>query len=165
MPITDRILALLERALTTRDPKAALRALTALRVELDVFERQQVARALEAGDSFGAVAAALGISRQAAHRRYRSVLEERTARFVIAPDARKVLMRARAEAGRAGAPSVTVAHLRAALIADGYLPGPRTAPPPTGNGPGLDPELRDLLIADGQPIGVASLLKVAHQSV
>src|SRR6188472_771923 len=52
------------------DPEVALEALTRLREELEQFERQQVARALTAGRSFGAIARALGISRQAVHRRF-----------------------------------------------------------------------------------------------
>src|ERR1700760_4205050 len=120
-PLTERILALLERSLTSRDPKAALRALTALRADLDLLERRQVARALESGDSFGAIAEAIGISRQAAHRRYRNVRDAR--KVVIVPEARAVLARARAEAGHLGSAAVTAEHLRAALVAGGYLPG------------------------------------------
>ena len=157
-PLTDRILALLERSLTSRDPKDGLRALTALRLELDQLERRQVARALDAGDSFGAIADAIGISRQAAHRRYRNVRDDR--KVVIVPEARAVLQRARAEAGHVGSATVTAEHLRLALVAGGYLPGTRTPTPPGVRGPGLDPALRDRLVA-GQQIGLAELMQVA----
>ena len=70
---SDRLLELTEHAVRAGQPAAALRAMTALREELDAFERLQVARALDAGQSFGDVARAIGISRQAAHRRYRDL--------------------------------------------------------------------------------------------
>jgi hypothetical protein len=69
--LTERILLELKGALTSPDPVDALRALTALRDELDVLEHEQVRRALDGGDTFADVARGLGISRQAAHRRYR----------------------------------------------------------------------------------------------
>jgi Clp amino terminal domain, pathogenicity island component len=52
---------------------AALRRVRALRRELDEFERAQVARALTEGASFAAVGRDLGLSRQAIHRRFRSL--------------------------------------------------------------------------------------------
>ncbi|MGH2969050.1 MAG: hypothetical protein ACRDK0_08290, partial [Solirubrobacteraceae bacterium] len=64
---TEQLRDLVEHTVRASEPSAALRALTALRAELDAFERLQVARALDAGSSFAAVAKALGISRQAAH--------------------------------------------------------------------------------------------------
>ena len=72
-PNAQRIIALLERTLTDPDPIEALATLTDLRGELDELERTHVARALQAGESFADVARPLGISRQAAHRRYRDL--------------------------------------------------------------------------------------------
>ena len=69
----NRLVDLLEQAMRATDPEVALHAVSALRRELDAFERVQAWRALEAGSSYGAVARALGISRQAAHRRYREL--------------------------------------------------------------------------------------------
>jgi DNA invertase Pin-like site-specific DNA recombinase len=69
--VVERIILLTRRMLLARDPLAALEDLQALRADLDAFEREQVRRALASGASYGAVARALGISRQAAHRRYR----------------------------------------------------------------------------------------------
>ena len=77
---SDRLRELVEHAVRAGQPAAALRAMTALREELDAFERLQVARALDAGQSFGDVARAIGISRQAAHRRYRDLAGRRAAR-------------------------------------------------------------------------------------
>ena len=55
------------------DPMAALQALTELRHQLDLVERSQVARALDTGHTFTAIAVPLAISRQAAHRRHRDL--------------------------------------------------------------------------------------------
>ena len=71
--LPDRLTELLEHAVRASDPEVALHDLAALRRELDAFERVQAWRALDGGSSYGAVARALGISRQAAHRRYREL--------------------------------------------------------------------------------------------
>src|SRR4051812_6509913 len=62
---------LLEMAVTAASPTESLRALAALRTELAAFERAQGQQALDRGATFSALARSLGISRQAAHRRYR----------------------------------------------------------------------------------------------
>jgi hypothetical protein len=73
MPAVDnqRIPRLLHRATAAGDPMAALQALSEARHRLDLVERDQVGRPLEAGHTLTAIAAPLAISRQAAHRRYR----------------------------------------------------------------------------------------------
>ena len=110
-----RILDSLQRTLTSPEPLEALAALTTLRSELDAFEREQVRRALESGYSYSAVARGLGISRQAAHRRYRGL---RTAESL-----REAVRRARFEGG-------------APRLDDGRARRPRAAPgsrnPPLG---------------------------------
>lgn len=73
----ERLRDLAEHAVRAGEPGASLRAVTALREELVAFERLQVARLLDAGGSFGTVGQALGISRQAAHRRYRDEFTSR----------------------------------------------------------------------------------------
>ena len=108
-----RILDSLQRTLTSPEPLEALAALTTLRSELDAFEREQVRRALENGYSYSAVARGLGISRQAAHRRYRSL---RTAESL-----REAVRRARV---RSGAPRLD--HGRA--LRPLYKPGFRNQP-------------------------------------
>jgi transposase-like protein len=100
---THRILNSLQRTLTSPEPLDALSALTTLRTELDALEREQVRRALESGYSYSAVARELGISRQAAHRRYRSL------RTVDA--LRDAVRRARFEAARRGSTTVELADL------------------------------------------------------
>ena len=52
------------------DPSAALAAVVALRRLADQLERAAVARAIEDGWSWAQVAEALGVTRQAAHKRH-----------------------------------------------------------------------------------------------
>lgn len=67
------------QAVNEPDPEEALRALQVMRTELVEFERERVAQALRAGASWSRIAAALGISKQAAHRKYRDALEHHPA--------------------------------------------------------------------------------------
>ena len=60
---------LLRRAVDTHDPDDALRAITALRSELDRLEREHVTCARVAGSSWTSIADALGITRQAVGQR------------------------------------------------------------------------------------------------
>jgi transposase-like protein len=114
----------MEHAVRAAQPAAALRATSALREELDAFERLQVARALDAGQSFGDVARALGISRQAAHRRYRDLAgitlpegeEAAERRVVVTSEARTAVDLAREEALAMGAPAVGSEHLLLGII-------------------------------------------------
>jgi len=68
----ERIILRTRGTLTAGDPLIALDELQALRAELDSYEHALVRRALASGATFAAVARSLGISRQAAHRRYRA---------------------------------------------------------------------------------------------
>jgi hypothetical protein len=123
----DRIRDLAEHAARAGEPAVALRAVTALREELLAFERLQVARALDEGQSFGAVARALGISRQAAHRRYRDLVgvslpDPREARdtlpgrMLVTSEARAAVNLARQEAGALGSGSVGSEHLLLGIV-------------------------------------------------
>jgi len=122
----DRLRDLVEHAVRAAQPAAALRAMTALREELDAFERLQVARALDAGQSFSAVARALGISRQAAHRRYRDLAgvelpdegaePKGQARILVTSEARAAVTLAREEATALGAGTVGSEHLLLGII-------------------------------------------------
>jgi ATP-dependent Clp protease ATP-binding subunit ClpA len=103
--VGTRICQLAEEAAQDQDPESALRTLTELRGELDAFVRAHVARGLAAGRSFSDLARALGISRQAAHRRFRDLAPERprARRRLVASDAvRRVVRLAHAEAVAAG---------------------------------------------------------------
>ena len=75
--ITQRIPGLVEHCDHDEDPMAALRALTELRHQLDLFEREQVARALKAGRPSRRSPNRSRSRRQAAHRRYRDLAPPR----------------------------------------------------------------------------------------
>ena len=70
----ELICRLAERACASGSPDEALRLVRELREEIDAFERQQVARALTDGESLASVARSLGVTRQSAHRRFRSLM-------------------------------------------------------------------------------------------
>jgi DNA invertase Pin-like site-specific DNA recombinase len=59
------------RAASDVDPATGLRAVAALRRMTDDLERHQVQRARETGWSWQQIGDALGISRQAVHKKYR----------------------------------------------------------------------------------------------
>jgi hypothetical protein len=52
------------------DPAVGLAAVSSLRALLDTLERLQVARAREQGWQWERIAAALGVSKQAVHKKY-----------------------------------------------------------------------------------------------
>jgi hypothetical protein len=127
MTTPDRIRDLAEHAVRADEPALALRTLTVLREELLAFERLQVARALDAGQSFGDVARALGISRQAAHRRYRDLVgmslpdprETRhgpSGKMLVSSEARTAVNLARQEAGALGSGVVGSEHLLLGIV-------------------------------------------------
>ena len=100
-----RIVTQLERTLRAPNPLRALHELRVLRAELDALERERVRAALESGASFAEVARGLGITRQAAHRRYRHLTSE-PPRLLATPEALGVLQRARWAAAQDGSPTV-----------------------------------------------------------
>lgn len=57
-------------AADTTDPRAGLRAVASLRTLADVLELRQVEAALRAGMSWQAIADALGVTRQAVHKKH-----------------------------------------------------------------------------------------------
>lgn len=57
------------------DPAEALAAVVALRLAADKLERQAVAQALAQGWSWSQVAEALGVSKQAAHKRLAPLIQ------------------------------------------------------------------------------------------
>ena len=60
----------LATAIDSDDPREALRAVSALRQLADQIERRAVASAREAGWSWSQVGDALGVSRQAIHKKF-----------------------------------------------------------------------------------------------
>ena len=111
---------LAEESASADDPESALRTLTELRREIDAVARMQAGRALAAGRSFGDVARALGISRQAAHRRYRELAPAHTrraaGRLVVTEAARRIVRLARAETHAAGATAAGSHELLLAVL-------------------------------------------------
>jgi ATP-dependent Clp protease ATP-binding subunit ClpA len=100
-----RICELAHEAARAEDPAASLRAIAEMRGELEELTRVQVHRALSAGRSFGDVARALGISRQAAHRRFRQLAPARRRarrRLEATEEARLIARFAAAEAVATG---------------------------------------------------------------
>ena len=59
-----------------KDPENALAAAVALRRAADQLERKAVIEAISQGWSWSEVAQALGVSKQAAHKRYASMIEK-----------------------------------------------------------------------------------------
>src|SRR3954470_10893321 len=137
--LPDRLTELLEHAVRASDPEVALHALTALRRELDAFERVQAWRALDTGSSYGAVARALGISRQAAHRRYRELAAAtepppgaaEPTRLRVAPEARAAVQLAGEEATALGAAQMGSEHLLLGILRAGDAQA-AARPPPAG---------------------------------
>ncbi len=60
----------MSRAARLDDPEAGLRAISALRARLNALEEEHIRNALAAGQSWGEIARVLGVSRQAAHKRF-----------------------------------------------------------------------------------------------
>jgi transposase-like protein len=102
------------------DPETALRALTALRRELDGTEPEIVRRALQGGASWSQIARALGISKQAAHRKYRHLFDQTAAatdqRIVVSDEARQCIQFAREEAKRLAQPAVATEHILLGIL-------------------------------------------------
>ena len=111
-----------------RDPLDGLRAIVALREELKKLEEQQVATALGEGRSWSQIAAGLGISKQAAHKRHarrvraapKRPAQSPQRRLLVTGQARRVVELARAEAHASGSAEVTPEHLLLGLLADDH---------------------------------------------
>ena len=118
----QRICALAEEAASATEPEAALETLTRIREELAEFERQQVARALTDGRSFGDVARSMGITRQAAHRRFKDLSKggrRGSDRLPPTPEVRLVFEYAREEARALGASVLAPVHMVLGILRNG----------------------------------------------
>jgi len=115
----QRVCRLAQEAADADDPLSALETIVELRREPEDFTREQVARGLAANRSFGEVARALGISRQAAHRRYRELAPAAGPRIATTEQVRRVLQLAREEARSTRAPALGSHHLLIGVILRG----------------------------------------------
>ena len=108
----ELICRLAVRACAAASPDEALRLVREMREEIDAFERQQVARALTDGESLASVARSLGVTRQSAHRRFRSLMAPGTGAQPT-PQLRLAVEYARREAdGAIGSEHLLVGILR-----------------------------------------------------
>jgi hypothetical protein len=104
------------------DPDTALRALTALRQELDATEPEIVRRALQEGASWSQIARALGVTKQAAHRKHRRLFEQAWVEgphgptVLVSPEARRCIQFAREEARRLAQPAVGTEHILLGIL-------------------------------------------------
>ena len=146
------ICTLAEEAAAADDPEAALETLTRIREELAEFERQQVARALTIGRSYGDVARAMGISRQAAHRRFKDLATQKrrnSERLPPTPEVRLVFDYARQEARTLGASVLVPVHVVLGILRNGDQ---RAAAALSASGIGLE-DARRLARADPSATG------------
>lgn len=110
------------RAARLGDPAQGLAAVTALRREVEALEVEQVRHALGAGWSWRRIAEALGVSKQAAHKKHAARPPTTIApvaegqRLVITGQARRAVEYAREEARRLEHPAVEPAHLLLGLL-------------------------------------------------
>jgi transposase-like protein len=92
-----------------------------LRQELDATEPELVMRALQQGASWSQVARALGITKQAAHRKYRYLFEHAISvpaseKLLVTGEARRTIQYAREEAKRLRQPAVGTEHLLLGIL-------------------------------------------------
>jgi hypothetical protein len=137
---------LLRRAGRSSRPQQGLEAVATLRKELEALERHHVAAACAQGWSWSKVAAALGISKQAAHKRHaKAIREMREApdegtgaaegRVVVTAEVRDAVQFARAEAIATGSKIVGTEHLLIGVLSSA---GPEELRILTGEGVELD---------------------------
>ncbi len=105
------------------DPENALRALSALRAELDLLEPELVTRAVRTGASWSQVARALGVTKQAAHKKHRraAAVEDPAAtaggpKILVTGEARQTIQLAREEARNLGQPAVGTEHILLGIL-------------------------------------------------
>jgi Clp amino terminal domain, pathogenicity island component len=125
MERTAQVEALVLRVVGGDDPLTRLQALNALRSELDSLEAELAAQALRAGMSWREIGGALGVSKQAAHRRHSqsvATIEDADARqpagfeVGVSVAARRAVRLARREAARLGVREVGTEHLLLGLV-------------------------------------------------
>jgi ATP-dependent Clp protease ATP-binding subunit ClpA len=126
MQRSAQVEALVLRVVAGPDPAGRLEALCELRRELDAIEAELAAEAIRAGMSWREIGQAIGVSKQAAHRRHRESVA-RDVKNGDAPDtpqggvsvsvaARRAVRVARQEAARLGGNEVGTEHLLLGIL-------------------------------------------------
>jgi hypothetical protein len=104
--------------LTRDEPTATLAALAKMKADLDAAVEKLVAEALRAGASWSQIGEALGVTRQAAHARYRNAGPAvPDSEVTVTIDARRAVRLAREEAAKLGLTFVEPGHLLLGLLA------------------------------------------------
>jgi hypothetical protein len=117
----SRTLATAAQEALGRDPGRALAAIKRVRQELDELEEAQVGNALSRGWTWARIGRALGVSRQAVHRKYSSCtpLPLALSRPMIATNLRLAITIARTEAATRGDVLVGTEHLLLGVLQQG----------------------------------------------
>lgn len=130
MQRSSQVEALIVRVVSGNDPAAQLEALCELRRELDAIESELAAEAVRAGMSWREIGAAIGVSKQAAHRRHRDSVARLVKDTESTPDtnghpsggvnvsvpARRAVRIARQEAASLGSNEVGTEHLLLGIL-------------------------------------------------
>src|SRR5215210_6377727 len=128
MGVEEKALEKLRSVSSAREPLDGLRAVVEMRDQLDAAEARHVQGALHEGRSWAQIAAALGISKQAAHKRNARRIrtgavprpEQPRRRLLVTGQGRKVVELARDEARQLGSPEAGPEHLLLGLMRDDH---------------------------------------------
>jgi ClpA/ClpB-like protein len=110
-----------------RDPEMGLRSVGALREAIESLEAAHVSRAVRAGWSWSRIARALGVTKQAAHKKHANKAKAPPSdvdmhRLLVEPAARRAVFLARHEADSYRASAVGTGHLLLGLMRLGEGP-------------------------------------------
>src|SRR3954467_3535453 len=101
---------------TSQDPRVGLRAVAALRKLVEQLEALQVHAARTQGWSWAEIAGALGVSKQAVHKKHASGRKEMFERFPQAGGT--AVVRAQEEAREHRSPTIGAGHLLSGVLTD-----------------------------------------------